>query len=263
MRVALDDVRVRLEAEPGALGDLQPPVRGQGRAAVEFGLEVAVEAFQHGRRAMGRVEMHGRHLAGAEQRAVGHVFDVRGIAEGGDLDQFRHAPGLGHVGLRDVDGPGVDHGHEIMEAAGILAAGDAVAARRPHPGQTAVVLRRPYGLFQPIEAKRLQFGVIAERLLHRPRAVDVEHDDGVVAGRLAGGRDLRHRHLVELDIPVAPLHGLAGDAHDVVHVAVAQKAGVDFELVGKRPAQQVDQGLSASLAADVARAPYPRPRPRR
>src|SRR5262249_39886861 len=147
--------------------------------------------------------------------------------------------------------PGIDHGFEVEQAASVLAGGDAVAARAPHHGKTGVVLRRPNRLLQPVEAKVGELAVVAQRLLHGPGAVGVEHHDGLLTGRLAGSSDLRYRRLVQLDVLVAALDRPTRRFHYVRDVAVDHQARVHGYLVGERPAQQVDERLSGAFAEDV------------
>src|SRR6185437_15410143 len=113
--------------------------------------------------------MKGGHLSGSEQCAMRTEFDAMRLAQGSDLEYLSDASGLRHIGLRDVDGARVNHCHEIVQTAGVLACRDAMQTLLSENGEPPKVFRRPNRLLQPVEIQVPELLAHGERFRDRPR----------------------------------------------------------------------------------------------
>jgi hypothetical protein len=83
----------------------------------------------------------------------------------------------------EVDGLRLEKVLKVHQRGGILAGGDRDTSLPPDPRQAGIVFGRPDRLFEPAQIEWTQFARHIEGFAHRPRAIDVEHDVDVIAGR--------------------------------------------------------------------------------
>src|SRR5581483_8708018 len=148
-----------------------------------------------------------------------------------DLAHLGDAADLGHARLGDVDRALFEQVAEVMQARRVLSRGDAGGAGFADAGEPIVILGRPDRLLQPGEIGRAVGALHLHRLRHAPGAVDVVHEGDVGPGAFARRIHGLDAVLVQLDVPEAARHHLAGDAGDGLGCGVAHQARVGAHVV--------------------------------
>src|SRR6476661_4997253 len=125
-----------------------------------------------------RDNMQRRDESWPEIRTVWGNRDTFGAAKLNYLKHFADAADLGDARLRDVDRLRFDQRLKSEHASHILARRNRNSVLS-NAGETVAILRWKYRLFEPSQSVVAQCIRHLDGILHRPGAIDVEHDASV------------------------------------------------------------------------------------